>query len=60
MAPKFTINKGLCEFYRLHRFFEDCRYSLEQMLLGKNTMAMQFEEDKNSFLKHWGWSVCLK
>ncbi|HHT9952678.1 TPA: phosphotransferase [Legionella pneumophila] len=60
ICPQFTINKNLCKFYRLQRFFEDCRYYLEQVLLGKNTTGMQSEEDKNSFLTHWGWSVCLK
>ncbi|HAT8171473.1 TPA: phosphotransferase, partial [Legionella pneumophila] len=26
ICPQFTINKNLCKFYRLQRFFEDCRY----------------------------------
>jgi hypothetical protein len=59
MNPQFTLNRELCEFYRLQRFFEDCRYYLDQVLLGKNSTLAQSKEDKNSFLDHWGWSVCL-
>ncbi|HAT8894499.1 TPA: aminoglycoside phosphotransferase family protein [Legionella pneumophila] len=59
MNPQFTINRELCEFYRLQRFFEDCRYYLEQVLLGKNSTLSQSEEDKNSFITHWGWEVSL-
>jgi hypothetical protein len=60
MNPRFILNRTLCEFYRLQRFFEDSRYYLEQVLLGKNTTTIQSEEDKNSFLTHWGWALCLK
>ncbi|HHT9916369.1 TPA: aminoglycoside phosphotransferase family protein [Legionella pneumophila] len=60
MNPQFTMKRELCEFYRLQRFFEDCRYYLEQVLLGKNSTLSQSKEDKNSFITHWGWEVSLK
>jgi aminoglycoside phosphotransferase (APT) family kinase protein len=58
--PQLKINDELCEFYRMQRFFEDCSYYLEQVLLRKNTTTMQADEDKNSLLSHGGWSICLK
>lgn len=54
------INYELCAFYRLQRFFEDICFYLKQVLLKKNRTKQQSEEDRNSFLNHWGWNVCLK
>lgn len=59
LNPKCSINHELCRFYQLQRFFEDGRYYLEQVLLGKNKTAPQSEEDKNIFLTHWGWTYCV-
>lgn len=59
LNPHYKINHNLCEFYRLQRFFEDSRYYLKQVLLGKNSTQEQSEKDKECFLTHWGWSVCL-
>ncbi|HAU0262653.1 TPA: aminoglycoside phosphotransferase family protein [Legionella pneumophila] len=60
LNPQYRINHELCRFYQFQRFFEDCRYYLEQVLLAKNKTMHQSEEDKNAFLSHWGWSICLK
>ncbi|HAT8609203.1 aminoglycoside phosphotransferase family protein [Legionella pneumophila] len=59
LNPNCSINHELCRFYQLQRFFEDERYYLEQVLTGKNRTAQQSEEDKNTFLTHWGWSYCV-
>ncbi|ARB92990.1 aminoglycoside phosphotransferase family protein [Legionella longbeachae] len=59
LNPKCSINHELCRFYQLQRFFEDGRYYLEQVLTGKNRTVQQSEEDKNTFLTHWGWSYCV-
>ena len=59
LKTNYAINKELCEFYRLQRFFEDCRYYLEQVLLKKNATELQSEQDKENFINHWGWSICL-
>ncbi|WP_238584588.1 phosphotransferase family protein [Legionella worsleiensis] len=59
LNPHYKINHNLCEFYKLQRFFEDSRYYLEQVLLGKNSTQEQSEQDKKCFVTHWGWSVCL-
>lgn len=53
------INHELCQFYQLQRFFEDSCYYLNQVLMGKNRTVLQSEEDKRTFLTHWGWSCCL-
>lgn len=59
LNPLYKINHELCKFYRLQRFYEDIRYYLEQVLLGENSTHVQSEQDLQSFLTHWGWSVCL-
>lgn len=59
LNPQYKTNPELCQFYQLQRFFEDSRYYLEQVLLGKNKTMQQSEEDKNAFLSHWGWSICF-
>lgn len=59
LNPNFVLNHELCEWYRLQRFFEDCCYCFEQVLLGKNKTQEQSESDKNWFLSHWGWDICL-
>ncbi len=55
----YKIDIQLCHFYRLQRFLEDIHYYLNQVLLGKNSTVHQSEEDKDNFLNHWGWKLCL-
>lgn len=57
--PDYKIDIKLCHFYRLQRFFEDLHYYLNQVLQGKNSTEHQSIEDKDAFLTHWGWKICL-
>lgn len=58
-APNYKIDRDLCRYYQLQRFFEDSRYYLEQVLFAKNFTKEQSEQDVLSFLNHWGWTLCL-
>lgn len=59
LNPDYQINTELCEYYRLQRFLEDCHFYLDHVLLNKNATEEQSELDKQSFLNHWGWTLCV-
>jgi len=55
MNRDFVLNQELCRFYLWQRFLEDTRYYLEQ----DYSSLEQAHKDRQSFMKHWGWAVCI-
>lgn len=56
LNPGFVLDQDLCRFYAWQRFFEDLRYYLEQDYASEE----QAQEDRHTFMAHWGWTTCIK